>query len=77
MAVGNVVFVSTAVVVIRRYWFLKKMKHIVKHTKARKEIARDVEKQEFHSSKGKADGKVPSEESSSATGPRRRKLVEN
>jgi len=46
MTIGNVVFVSTAIVVIRRYWFLEKMKHIVKHTKAGKEIAQDIERQE-------------------------------
>jgi len=77
MIIGNVVFVSTAIVVIRRYWFLRKIKHIVKHIKAGKEIARDVERQESHSSKGKVDGKASSEESSSASEARRREPAGN
>ena len=48
MILGNVVFVSAAVIVIRRYCFHKRLKDVVQHSLAAREIASDVENRDGH-----------------------------
>ena len=47
---GNVVFVSTSVVVIRRYFFRRKLAHIVEHSGAGRKVRKDVDEEEANGS---------------------------
>lgn len=46
LLIGNVVFVSTFVVVIRRHYFRRKLAHVVEHSKSGQKVLRDIERQE-------------------------------
>ena len=46
LLIGNVVFVSTFVVVIRRHFFRRKLAHVVEHSKSGRKVLRDIERQE-------------------------------
>ena len=52
LLVGNVVFVSTFVVLIRRHYFRRKLAHIVQHSKSGQKVLRDIERQESGQSNG-------------------------
>lgn len=47
---GNVCTVSTVTVYIRKYWFRKKMRHFIEHSKAGQAIVDDIERQDTSSS---------------------------
>ena len=46
MLIGNIIFVSTFVVIIRRHYFRRKLDDIVQHSKSGREILKDIERQE-------------------------------
>ena len=56
MLIGNVVFVSTFVVITRRHFFRRKLAHLVQHSKSGREVLKDIERQESKQS-GSADRK--------------------
>lgn len=52
MSIGNVIFVSMFTVIIRIYFFRKKLNHIVEHSKSGRKVAADLEKQSRFSKDG-------------------------
>ncbi|KAH9861008.1 hypothetical protein IAQ61_010744 [Plenodomus lingam] len=54
MFIGNIPFVSTFVVLIRRKLFRKKMAHVVKHSRTMRRLVQDIEDNR-HTGRGEAD----------------------
>ncbi|KAF2424897.1 TrkH-domain-containing protein [Tothia fuscella] len=56
--IGNVTFVSTFVVLIRRHFFRSKLKEMVTHSRAARQAVEDIEKQESNKSQAKKGGEM-------------------
>ena len=50
MILGNVVFVSTSVVVLRRHFFRKKLSDIMEHSKAARKVKHDIDEEQAEQS---------------------------
>ncbi|KAG6985321.1 hypothetical protein G7Y79_00110g101620 [Physcia stellaris] len=63
---GNVVFVSTSVVVLRRHFFRKKLSDVMEHSKAARKVKNDIDEEQAEqsshpTSKGSTNPKLNSE----------------
>lgn len=50
MILGNVVFVSTSVVVLRRHFFRKKLSDVMEHSKAARKVKNDIDEEQAEQS---------------------------
>ncbi|PSK50311.1 Potassium transport protein 1 [Elsinoe australis] len=73
ITMGNVIPVSASTVYIRKYWFRKKMSHLVNRSKAARDVVGDIEDSESQRKDTLPASRVPRDHPSTQAGLRQRK----
>jgi len=72
MSIGNVIFVSMFTVVVRLYFFRRKLADLVEHTKLGRDVAKDIERQDSRRSGEKVGFAERGSDESTTSGLRKR-----
>ncbi|KAI9695015.1 MAG: hypothetical protein M1822_000632 [Bathelium mastoideum] len=77
MALGDLSIVSVSVVYVRRYFFGRKIRSLLKHSKAAQRLAQDIEEGREHRNTALAEGNANSGSSSAMGAPHKHHAEEN